>query len=102
MINGVGQDKSWLGLRLIGGEPARDRLGAWVEIVRPGRSSLFRRAATGGSFLSASDPRVLVGLGDVQQVERVIVTWPGGGKEQWQVETGRYTTLRQGSGTAVK
>ena len=102
LINGVGQDRHWLGLRLLGGEPARDRLGAWIEIARPGRPSLWRRAATGGSFLSASDPRVLVGLGDSSEVERVTVTWPGGGREQWQVEADRYTTLREGSGSPVK
>ena len=103
LINGVGQDSHWLGLRLAGGEPARDRLGAWVEIVRAGRPSLWRRAATGGSFLSASDPRILVGLGDSEAVERVVVHWPGGGVEQWSnVEAGRYTTLREGTGRAVK
>ncbi len=102
LINGVGQDNHWLGLRLLGGQPARDRLGARVEIARPGRPSLWRRAATGGSFLSASDPRVLVGLGGSPEVERVVVTWPGGRKEQWQVQADRYTTLREGEGTAVR
>ncbi len=102
LINGVGQDSHWLGLRLVGGEPARDRLGAWVEIVRPGKPSLWRRVATGGSFLSASDPRVLVGLGGARDVERVVVRWPGGRVEQWQVEAGRYTTLREGTGKPVQ
>ena len=101
LINAVGQRNHWLGLRLVGGQPARDQLGAWVEIVRPGRPSLGRRVATGGSFLSASDPRVLVGLGDSPEIERVVVRWPGGRREQWQVPADRYTTLVEGSGTAV-
>ncbi len=102
LINEVGQDNHWLGLRLIGGQPARDRLGAWVEVARPGRPSLWRRVGTGGSFLSASDPRVLIGLGGSPQIERVTVTWPGGRREHWQVQADRYTTLREGSGTPIR
>ncbi len=102
LINGTGQDNHWVGLRLVGGGPAHDRLGSWVGIARPGRPPLWRRVATGGSFLSASDPRILVGLGDSPQIERVTVRWPGGRQEQWQVQADRYTTLREGTGTALR
>ncbi len=102
LINGVGQRNHWVGLRLLGGQPARDQLGAWVGIFRPGRPPLWRRVATGGSFLSASDPRILVGLGDSPEIERVTVRWPGGQQEQWRVKAGRYTTLREGTGTALR
>ena len=106
LINAVGQRSAWIGLRLVGSEPrgeaaARDQLGAWVGVYRSGAPPIWRRAVTGGSFLSASDPRVLIGLGDSPRIERVVVRWPGGEQEQWQPEANRYTTLLRGSGSAV-
>ena len=41
----------------------RDMLGARVEIVRADAPTLWRRARADGSYASANDPRVLVGLG---------------------------------------
>ncbi|MEM7355335.1 MAG: CRTAC1 family protein, partial [Acidobacteriota bacterium] len=102
LINQVGHAKPWIGLRLVAGEPDIDQLGAWVGVYRAGGSPIWRRVTTGGSFLSASDPRVLVGLGDSPRVERVVVRWPGGEQEQWQPEANRYTTLRRGSGRPVE
>ena len=54
---------------------------------------------TAGSYASASDPRLLFGLGDGSAVERVEVRWPDGKSESWgQLEIGRYHTLRRGEG----
>jgi hypothetical protein len=103
LINEVGQDAHWVGLRLVGGDKSpRDMLGARAGVFRAGRPILWRRVSTGGSFLSASDPRLLIGLGDAPAIERVVVEWPDGGKEQWRVEADRYTVLRQGSGAPVE
>jgi hypothetical protein len=51
-------------------------LGARVEIVITKGKVLWRRARTDGSYLSANDPRILVGLGNVVGVEMVRVHWP--------------------------
>jgi hypothetical protein len=68
LINEIGNRSPWLGLRLMGRPPGakadRDMLGALAGIVRKGASTLWRRAATDGSYASANDPRVLIGLGD--------------------------------------
>ena len=68
LINESGNRNPWLGLRLVGRPPGakadRDMIGARVEVKRKGAPSLWRRAATDGSYASASDPRVLVGLGE--------------------------------------
>ena len=37
-----------------------------------------REKVGGASYLSASDPRVLVGLGAAEKVEKVEVRWPSG------------------------
>ncbi|MEE8524393.1 MAG: CRTAC1 family protein, partial [Thermoanaerobaculia bacterium] len=103
LINHVGQNSHWVGLRLAGGDATpRDMLGARAGVFRAGCPTLWRRVSTGGSFLSASDPRLLIGLGDAPAIERVVVEWPDGTSEQWQVEADRYTVLRRGSGSPLK
>jgi len=57
-----------------------------------------RRAHADGSFASANDARVLVGLGGATAPPRVRVTWPDGTVEEWRdVPIDRYTTLVAGS-----
>jgi hypothetical protein len=77
LLNQVGNRNHWLGLRLPG-KSGRDMLGARVEIVITKDKVLWRRARTDGSYLSANDPRILVGLGSVVGVEMVRVHWPDG------------------------
>ena len=102
LINTVGQDRHWLGLRLVGRERKRDMLGARVALMRPGKPPLWRRSRSDGSFAAANDPRVLFGLGDRTAPADVRVHWPGGGVEHWSgLEIDRYTTLHQGSGRSV-
>ena len=43
---------------------SRDMIGARVQIVRQSGPALWRRARADGSYASANDPRVVVGLGD--------------------------------------
>lgn len=83
----------WLGLSLVPG--------ARVEIARKGAPSLWRRAATDGSYASASDPRVLVGLGNASEVTGVKVVWPDGLAESFPPPPLRtYTTLVRGTGSS--
>jgi enediyne biosynthesis protein E4 len=85
--------------RLVGGQTPRDMLGARVGIVRAGRPTLWRRAHADGSYASANDPRVLVGLGPSTDAPNVRVVWPDGRAEEWrQVPIDRYTTLKERSG----
>jgi len=102
LINQVGQAQPWLGLRLVTGSPPRDALGARVGLFRSGRPVLWRRARTDASFASANDPRVLFGLDEAPEVEKVQVQWPGGRTEEWiDLAVDRYTTLVEGSGREV-
>jgi len=103
LVNNIGNRNHWIGLRLIGAaqgtseSQARDMLGARVGIVRDGGPTLWRRARSDGSYASANDPRVLVGLGQSTSVSRVRVIWPSGKTEEWSsIPNDRYTTLREG------
>ena len=115
LINNVGHRNRWLGLRLVGGstvptldpEPSRrvegrDMLGARVGVFRDTGPPLWRRAHTDGSYASASDPRVLVGLGEATIVRRVRVIWPSGQVEDFaDVTVDRWQTLTEGTGKGV-
>ncbi len=102
LVNQVGNKRPWLGLRLVARERPRDALGAWVHVLRQQGPQLWRRVRTDGSYLSAGDPRLTIGLGDAPRVSGVEVRWPGGRSEVFEVEPGRYQTLREGSGRPVE
>ena len=97
-INNVGNKNHWIGLRLIG-VGGRDMIGARVSIVRPSGPTIWRRSRSDGSYASANDPRVLVGLGTSTAPVTVRVQWPDGKMEEWADQAiDRWTTLKQGSG----
>jgi hypothetical protein len=96
-LNKVGAKATWLGLRLVTGK--RDAHGARVELRRKGMPTLWRRVRVDGSYLSANDPRVLLGLGTGAEIEALVVHWPDGSKERFPVPPLRqYTVLAQGAG----
>ena len=100
LINNLGNRNHWLGLRLVGTRTPRDMLGARVRIIRQDGSSLWRRARADGSYASANDPRVLIGLGESTEAPTVRVRWPNGDVEEWSaVAIDRWTTLKEGQGT---
>lgn len=97
--NDVGAAASWIGLRLLTGKPSQDALGAVVEVVGAKSPALVRRVATDGSYCSANDPRILLGLGAATSPVTVRVTWPDGRRETFAGLTARsYHTLTKGSG----
>jgi hypothetical protein len=96
LVNNVGNRAHWIGLRLVG-EGGRDMLGARVEIVR-NAGSLWRRVRSDGSYASANDPRVLVGLGNSTEPVRLRVRWPDGRlEERSDLAIDRYSTVKEGS-----
>ena len=99
LVNQIGARHHWLGLRLVGGRARRDMVGALVAVTQEGGSTRWRRARADGSYASANDPRVLVGLGESAAPVQLRVTWPSGRVESWSgVPVDRYTTLTEGEG----
>ncbi len=97
LINGVGNRRHWVGLRLVGTD-GRDMVGARVAVLRSDGTTLWRRARADGSYASANDPRVLVGLDSFADPVDVRVFWPSGREEAWRgIPVDRYTTLVEGS-----
>jgi hypothetical protein len=94
LLNQLGNRNHWLGLKVVATN-GRDALGAQVEIVVKKNQILRRRVRTDGSYLSANDPRVLVGLGNATQVEMVRVRWPDGSAGEWKKPAvDKYITLK--------
>jgi hypothetical protein len=67
--------------------------------VRKGKPARWRRSRADGSYASANDPRVLVGLGESSDPVTLRVRWPDGKTETWiDQAVDRYVTLKQGEG----
>jgi tetratricopeptide (TPR) repeat protein len=78
--NDGGNGYNWLGLRLVGGDSNRDAIGARVR-VRAGDLEQTREVQRARGFQAQSDPRLLFGLGEREQVESVDILWPSGKRQ---------------------
>ena len=86
--NRAGQGNHWIGLTLQGTTCNRDAIGARISWSVNG--TVTRRFRTGaGSYLSAHDPREILGLGTATSVDWVEIAWPAPSK---QVD--RFTNLK--------
>ena len=102
LINQTGQQRHWLGLRLMDRRLKRDLLGTRIAVSLSGGRTLWRRVRTDGSYASSNDPRLLFGLGNEARVLKVRAEWTDGTKEEWRsLPVNQYTVLYRGSGTAV-
>ncbi|HEY8548377.1 MAG TPA: CRTAC1 family protein [Vicinamibacterales bacterium] len=101
LLNESARAGRWLSIRLEGTRAARDGQGALVRFLRRGTTPLIRRARTHGSYLSAHDPRVHVGLGDAA-LEGIVVEWRPRERERFPAPgLDRTIVLHQGTGTPV-
>ena len=101
LLNQPSGRAGWLGVRLTEGpvNHRHDALGATATLHRRGRPSQFRRCGTDGSYLSASDSRIVFGLGDSTAYDWIDVQWPDGSKERFTgMATRRYSELVKGLG----
>jgi hypothetical protein len=84
--------RHWLGVELRGAGGA-DVVGARVVLHAGGRKQT-RFAKGGGSYASSPDRRLVFGLGGADRIDRVVVTWPGGARQEWPaLAADRYHTL---------
>jgi hypothetical protein len=83
-------ENGWLRLELLGDgvKSNRNAVGARVEIEAGGVRQV-RWIVGGGSYLSASERRLLFGLGKATKAEKVTVTWPSGRKQEYRDLVGR-------------
>lgn len=90
----------WLGVKLVGRRCNSDAIGARVT-YQAGGMTRSRMKTGGGSFLSAHDPRLVLGAGANGKIDWVEVTWPQPSDRVERFTTlpiDRYITLVEGSG----
>jgi hypothetical protein len=96
ILRNNGTRNYWLGISLTGVKSNRQGLGARIIVTEAGGRRQTFDVSTASSYLSSSDPRVLVGLGAVGNVVTVEVRWPSGKKQIInKPETDRYLTIRE-------
>ena len=88
------------GVRLVGKKSNPDAIGAWVT-YQAGDLKRSRMKVGGGSYLSAHDPRLVLGLGSRPKIDWLEVRWPqpSGLVERFTgLPTDRYITIVEGQG----
>jgi hypothetical protein len=89
-----------IGIELVGTRSARSGIGARV-LVHAGSESRMRMVLGGGSYLCASDLRILVGVPKNTPQVTIEVRWPSGESETWpDLTTGRYWRLVEGTSSS--
>ncbi len=82
LVNEAAKAGPGLGLVLRVGPGGRDAIGARVEVEGDGPGRLCRAVAVDGSYASANDSRLWIGLG-TRVPRRLTVDWPDGRREAW-------------------
>jgi len=93
--NDGGNQNSWIGLEMAGTKSNRDAVGAQVTIIA-GDLKVIRQIAGGGSYTSAHDPRLIVGIGKRNRIDSVEIRWPSGNVDKiTNIELGRYAKIKE-------
>jgi enediyne biosynthesis protein E4 len=99
LLNRSGGRNHWLTVRVEQAAGNRFAIGARIGVERAGRPTIWRRARSDGSYLSASDVRAHFGLGSSASIDSLVVVWPDGSEERWTgIGIDRAVTIRRGSG----
>ena len=78
VLRNRGGSNHWLGIRLRGTRSNRDGIGAHISVTTPDGNRQSYSVSTTAGYLSASDRRVIVGLGTAATAQSVTIRWPGG------------------------
>ncbi len=76
--NDGGNSRNWLGIRTVGTTSNRDGIGCRVKVVSASGLTQYITINTAAGYLSASDKRLIVGLGGDSTAQLVEIRWPSG------------------------
>lgn len=93
--NDGGNRNRWLGINLVGTKSNRDGVGAKVTLTASGRQR-YKQRLGGTSYCSASDSRLLFGLGASARIDEVTVKWPSGEVSSLKnLRSNQYVTIKE-------
>ena len=96
--NDGGNANHWLEILLIGTRSNRDGIGASLKLTSEGFVQV-EQAKGGTSYMSASDPRILFGLGKRTKIDSLQITWPSGQVDRLtNVPVDRIIVVKEGTG----
>nr|WP_319265008.1 CRTAC1 family protein [uncultured Draconibacterium sp.] len=100
--NKAANDNHWIGLQLIGENGPESAISARVEVTYGTTKRVFvNQWAT--AYLSNNDPRIHIGLGKSDKVDKLTIYWTNGEKEEYQnLEVNRYIKIKEGTGIIAK
>jgi len=89
--NDGGNRNQWLGIQTIGKKSNHDGIGSRVKVVSASGLTQYFTVNTAVGYLSASDRRLLVGLGSDSTAKLVEIRWPSGTTQKFEnVKAGQW------------
>ena len=76
--NDGGNRNNWIGIETVGTKSNRDGIGARIKVVSPSGLTQYFTVNTAVGYLSASDKRVIAGLGKDSSAKLIEIHWPSG------------------------
>jgi enediyne biosynthesis protein E4 len=98
--NNAAAGNHWLGVKLVGRKCNIDAIGAKLTWTAGGLKRTLLKTG-GGSFLSAHDPRLVMGLGSQPRIDKLEIRWPlpSGRVETFSdLPVDRYVAIVEGQG----
>jgi hypothetical protein len=76
--NDGGNKNNWIGIQPVGTKSNRDGIGARIKVVSPSGLTQYFTVNTATGYQSASDKRVIAGLGKDSFAKLIEIRWPSG------------------------
>jgi hypothetical protein len=100
--NDLSGDRHWLKVKLVGAKSNRSAIGAAVTVYGAGQPQT-QWVLSQSSFISQNDRRLHFGLGQSRRIQRIVVRWPSGLREEFpESDADRMVLLVEGSGAAAQ
>ncbi|HEX2395234.1 MAG TPA: CRTAC1 family protein [Bacteroidales bacterium] len=96
--NDGGNRNHWIGISLQGKNGQISAIGAKITLIAGGKKQvLINQWSTG--YLSNNDPRLLIGIGKTDKIEKIEVVWNTGKKDVFSnIPANRYIIINEGKG----
>jgi enediyne biosynthesis protein E4 len=89
--NDGGNRNNWMVIETIGKKSNRDGIGARIKIISASGATQYYTVNTAAGYLSASDKRVIAGLGNDTMAKLVEIRWPSGTVQKFENVKARQT-----------